>query len=74
MLDARPRRLDAAGLKADFDAATRADADLFYHWGIVKDWTEASRYARTAKNKAEELYDAIIDKKHGVLSWIKERW
>ena len=33
-----------------------------------------SRYDRTAKAKAEKLYAAITDKKHGVLSWIKARW
>jgi hypothetical protein len=37
-------------------------------------WKEDSRYTRTAKAKAEELYAAITDKKHGVLSWLKLRW
>jgi HEPN domain-containing protein len=63
-----------AGLKADLDAALRADAALRDNWDIVKDWSESSRYLRTPKADAEDLYDAITDRKHGVLSWLKGRW
>jgi HEPN domain-containing protein len=63
-----------AGLKADLAAALAADPDLLARWDVVKDWREASRYARTPRIRAEELYDAITDKKHGVLPWIKARW
>jgi HEPN domain-containing protein len=63
-----------AGLKIDLDAALATDPDLLENWNTVKDWREASRYARTPKAKAEELCDAITDKKHGVLPWIKARW
>jgi HEPN domain-containing protein len=63
-----------AGLKADLDTALRTDADLQDNWDCVKDWTESSRYARTPKAKAEQLFDAITDKRHGVLSWLKQRW
>ena len=66
--------LDLAGLKADFDAALRANPDLADNWDTVKEWNEESRYARTKKAKAESLYEAITDKKHGVLSWLKRRW
>jgi HEPN domain-containing protein len=50
------------------------DPELFARWDIVKDWNEASRYERRTKNKAEELYGAVTDKKHGVLTWIRARW
>jgi hypothetical protein len=40
-------------MKADLDIALRTDADLQDNWDCVKDWTESSRYARTAKAKAE---------------------
>jgi HEPN domain-containing protein len=63
--------LGLAGLKADMAAA---DPDLQENWDIAKDWRESSRYARTMKDKAEALYDAIADKKQGVLAWIKGRW
>jgi hypothetical protein len=69
-----PQLLGLAGLKADFDAALQADPELRDNWGTVKDWNESSRYARTRKVKAEDLYEAITDKKHGVLSWVKLYW
>jgi len=62
------------GLKGDRDAASATDPDLSANWATVKDWSEASRYARMNKVKARELYDAVTDAKHGVLSWIKSRW
>jgi hypothetical protein len=63
-----------ADVRASFDAAAAADADLRANWDVVKDWSEASRYARTTKVDAEELYSAVTDKKHGVLTWIKGCW
>src|SRR5262245_59618656 len=66
--------VELAGVKAALNAHTAADPDLLDNWDVVKDWSESSRYARMAKAKAEELYDAITDKKHGVLAWVKRRW
>jgi HEPN domain-containing protein len=66
--------LDLSSLEADFDAALRADPDLRKNWDTVKEWKEESRYARKLKTEAENLYEAITDKKHGVLSWLKLRW
>jgi HEPN domain-containing protein len=65
---------EVAGLKEAFRAALAADPDLWAHWDILKDWSEASRYVCKSKGKAANLYRAIADKKHGVLSWIKARW
>jgi HEPN domain-containing protein len=67
-----PQLLTLAGLKRGMDASV--DSDLLDNWDIVKDWTEASRYAGTTRDKAENLYHAITDKSHGVFSWIKVRW
>jgi HEPN domain-containing protein len=69
-----PQLLGLAELKGDFEAAMQTDADLRDNWDIVKEWTESSRYARKAKADATELYEAIAEKKHGVLSWLKKRW
>jgi HEPN domain-containing protein len=63
-----------AGLKAAFDADLAVDANLETNWTILRDWDESSRYAQYSKNEARLLYEAIIDKKHGVLPWIKSRW
>ena len=69
-----PQFLGLAGLKADLDAAMQADPDLADNWDTVKEWSESSRYARTTKADAEDLYEAITDRKHGVLSWLKQLW
>jgi HEPN domain-containing protein len=69
-----PQLLALAGLKADLDTAVQADPDLADNWDTVKEWNESSRYVRTTKAKAEILYEAITDRKHGVLSSLKRRW
>jgi HEPN domain-containing protein len=66
--------LRLSGVQADFNVDAAADADLLENWGLVKDWTESSRYARTPKGRAELFYEAVTDQKHGVLTWIKVRW
>ncbi len=66
--------VELAQLKTALDADAAADPDLFDNWIVVKDWSESSRYVRTPKAEAEELYEAITDKKHGILPWIKHRW
>lgn len=66
--------VNLAGLKEVLEADCAASAALKKYWDAVKDWTEQSRYARTPKADAEILYEAIADKKHGVLLWIKGHW
>lgn len=66
--------LGLAGLEAAFAAAQAADPNLETNWRIVRGWNESSRYERTTRKKAVALYNAITDKKHGVLSWIKGCW
>jgi hypothetical protein len=66
--------LVVARLKVDLDAAMKLDADLAKNWETVRAWSEASRYAHTKREEAQELYDAITDKKHGVFAWISSRW
>jgi HEPN domain-containing protein len=68
------RLLALAGLKDDRDVDTTADQELSDNWAVVADWRESSRYARKTKAKALELYTAITDSRHGVLSWIKSSW
>ncbi len=66
--------LNLAGLKATLDADAAADPNLDAYWDDVKDWSESSRYEQRTRADAERLYEAIADKKHGVMTWIKGRW
>ena len=62
-----------AGLSAR-DTSAAADAELSDNWITVKDWSEASRYLRSTKAQAVELYAAITNQKHGVIPWIRLHW
>lgn len=64
----------SAGLRPTLDKDVKRDKNLEIHWALVKDWTEASRYEEHTKTEAQNLYDAIADRKHGVLQWISQRW
>jgi HEPN domain-containing protein len=66
--------LGLAGLQAEFDAAMATDPELKARWDTVRNWTESSRYTRTSRAEATDLYAAITNIKHGVLSWIQARW
>jgi len=63
-----------AGLEAQRDTDVAADADLKTNWTTVKDWSEASRYARKTLAEAQGIYDAITEATHGVLPWLKLHW
>jgi len=57
---------------ADLDVEMDDDAGVSPQWGIVKDWSEQSRYGiGKTEYEATDLYEAI---ERGVLPWIKARW
>ena len=63
-----------AGLTSERNADVAADLDLEANWGVVKDWSEESRYERKTQAQAQQLIAAITDAAHGVLPWIRQRW
>lgn len=65
----------AAGLKQDYDEATKENPSLQVNWAVVKDWSPEGRYELgvTAK-QAKDLYSACTARKNGVLNWIKKSW
>ena len=65
---------ELAGLTMIFGVDSAADPGLYSNWSAVKEWNESSRYQTRTKAQAESLFDAITDKKHGVLPWLKQRW
>ncbi len=66
--------VDLAGLKGTLVADCVTDPNLNGYWDDVKDWSESSRYEHRTKAEAEVLVEAIADKMHGVMTWIKGRW
>lgn len=44
------------------------------NWDVVRSWSEQSRYQRHPPESARTLLAAIGDRRHGVITWIKQRW
>ena len=44
------------------------------HWDLVQRWSEQSRYRRHSPEMAEALVEAIGDRRHGVIAWIRRQW
>jgi HEPN domain-containing protein len=66
--------LKAAKLDAALATDQTIDPQLVANWDIAKSWSEAARYEHRTEIEARELYGAIDDPSHGVLTWIKQRW
>ncbi len=63
-----------AGLRPQLDTDMAASLDLSVNWRTACNWTEASRYEFHTKLQAEELFQAITNPTHGVLSWVRSHW
>lgn len=50
------------------------DATFSDNWDTVFVWSERSRYGFNDRKAARELIDAVADRNHGVLRWIKLHW
>jgi HEPN domain-containing protein len=63
-----------AGLdKACLEQAGK-DPDFGRNWDAVQLWSEQSRYQRNGRESAQLLLNAVGDRRHGVISWIKLHW
>lgn len=66
--------LKAAGLETDWKRQIHGDRQFEVRWNIVKDWSEISRYSRNSEIQARDLYDAVTNRRYGVLRWLRQRW
>ena len=67
--------ISISGEKENFIKAMAADPTLERNWAVVKDWKVADRYRdNITEQDAHDLYLAINQRVHGVLSWLKKRW
>jgi hypothetical protein len=44
------------------------------NWDFVQSWSEQSRYRRHRQESARALLAAVSDRRHGVITWIKQQW
>jgi hypothetical protein len=63
-----------AELRDELDVAILGCPIFERNWFTVRDWSEESRYGRTSGPAAWGLYSAIVDRRHGVLRWLRRRW
>jgi HEPN domain-containing protein len=67
--------LNLSGLAPHFHQEVEANTTFAVNWAVVKDWSEQSRYdSSVSEIQARDLYSACTARKHGVLSWIRQRW
>ena len=44
------------------------------NWNIVSSWSEQSRYRRHDNASAAALVEAIMERRNGILSWLRRYW
>lgn len=63
-----------AGLAAEHQKQSAADANFAANWGVVAEWNPEVRYEHVDKFTAHAMLLAITDSKSGVFPWIKAHW
>ncbi len=63
-----------AGLQQELKQKIADSRDFRRNWLLVQDWSPDSRYAVPSRSSALNLYNAISDRKDGVLPWLQQYW
>jgi HEPN domain-containing protein len=53
-----------------------AQTDLIFrgNWALILEGSEESRYGISKEEACKDLLDAIMERRHGFMPWIKQRW
>lgn len=43
-------------------------------WNLVAKWTIDARYAEWSETEARDIIDAVVQRRSGVMPWIKRHW
>ena len=65
--------LRPAGLAQLWQEELQVDPALEVKWGVVKDWTERSRYGTHTRQKAKDMIEAVGGPQ-GILECIRKYW
>jgi HEPN domain-containing protein len=60
-----------AELQSEFRIAVDGDPLLLKYWDVVQSWSEQSRYLKHFPESAQALIEAVGDRNHGVIKWVK---
>jgi len=63
-----------AGLEDARAAYFKRSPEFRKHWDVVQFWSEESRYQKHSPEAATALVAAVGDRRHGVISWIRQYW
>ena len=64
-----------AGLNESCALHASEDPAFRRNWNLVQSWSEQSRYERhRSLESARALLAAVDDRRHGVITWIKQQW
>ncbi len=63
-----------AELESDLLRLQQTNRQFALNWAVVKDWSEESRYRVLRQQQAIDLYTAIVQRRHGVMTWIRQHW
>ena len=67
--------LSVSGLEPAFRRESAIDKELAANWATVKDWKEDSRYLHSVPaSRAKDFYEAVVNRRSGILSWLKKSW
>jgi HEPN domain-containing protein len=66
--------ISRAELRVQLQAEMISDPACADNWRTVRAWSERSRYDRWSATEAERLHLAIVDRRHGVLRWLRQHW
>lgn len=69
-----PRLIRAAGLDKALEQAVAADNEFADRWTTAQKWSADSRYVRYTERQAQKLYDALTNRRTGVLRWVRRHW
>jgi HEPN domain-containing protein len=61
-------------LDTSLQELVRSSREFRKNWDTVRLWSEQSRYRRHSSQAAQELVQAVCNRRHGIISWIKLHW
>ncbi len=66
--------IKVAGLDKECSIHAEKNPAFQSNWDFVQSWSEQSRYRRHRREAAHALLAAVSDRRHGVITWIKQQW
>jgi hypothetical protein len=63
-----------AHLEQDRLNLAQNDPPFRKNWDLVTLWSEKSRYSMYQELDCRDFLDAVANKNHGVMPWIRQRW